>query len=194
MHVSMPPRSALAASTVLVFGCLACQIVAGIGDDPAIRSSAEAGADSGVTVPEAAPDAPDVTIAPEASPADALAAEAAAPWKCLTSNDNGKQYWTCSTSDGNLHECDDAGIPQVESCAGLGCKSNAAGTNDQCFVPSPGWSCAKSTGTDGNQYLTCISDGNLHICEATSMGTVEVQILCPNGCIHNALNTNDTCK
>ncbi len=109
-------------------------------------------------------------------------------WNCASSAANGAQWWTCH--NGNLFECDGAGHPKMTYCGGLGCKSNAAGTNDQCYQPSPGWNCASSQGSDGNQYWTCSGDGNVHECS----GGTPIELACPHGCNHNPANTNDTCK
>ncbi|HWE30244.1 MAG TPA: hypothetical protein VHB97_19695 [Polyangia bacterium] len=109
-------------------------------------------------------------------------------WNCANSALNGNQYWTCT--NGNLFECDSAGHPKLTFCGGLGCKTNASGTNDQCYQPSPGWSCGSSQGSDGKQYWTCSGDGNIHECS----GSTPIELACAAGCNHNPANSNDTCK
>jgi hypothetical protein len=109
-------------------------------------------------------------------------------WSCGDSAWNGHQYWTCS--GGALHECDASGHPLYRSCGGLGCHANPSGVDDQCFQPSPGWSCAASRGSDGKQYLTCASDGDVHACQ----GATPVELACPHGCIVNPPNSDDACR
>ncbi len=109
-------------------------------------------------------------------------------WSCSASDYHGAQYWTCT--GGNLQRCGANG-PEVTWCGGLGCKSNPAGIDDQCYQQSPGWSCAGSRGSDGKQYWTCSGDGNVHECAAD--GT-PIELVCANGCAVNAPNTNDACK
>lgn len=109
-------------------------------------------------------------------------------WDCAQSRYQNQQYWTCS--GGNLFECDAAGRRMMIYCGNLGCKPNGSGMNDACWLPSPGWSCASSQGTDGNQYLTCSADGNVHECHAG----IPVELKCANGCNVNPVNTDDTCR
>lgn len=108
-------------------------------------------------------------------------------WSCASSEFQGRQYWTCSRGD--LRRCG-AGGPEARSCRGLGCRSNPPGIDDECYAPSPEWSCANSQGTDGRQYWTCGSDGNIHAC----VGASARELVCPYGCNHNPLDTDDTCR
>ena len=109
-------------------------------------------------------------------------------WNCANSAYGGHQYWTCS--GGSLHECDGSNHALTRGCNNLGCKVNAAGTNDQCFQASPAWSCNSSQGTDGHQYWTCSGDQNIHKC----VGTTAIELACVRGCQGNAQNTDDACK
>jgi hypothetical protein len=192
-------RARVATSVVVILAASGCQLIAGVQDHidlttddaftPVIDGAApesSAAADTSLPVhPEASVDSGSDTDVRETAPPP----EASLPWNCATSNLNGKQYWTCAAQDGNLHECS-GGVPVEQSCGGLGCKVNPQGVDDQCFQLSPGWSCASSRGSDGNQYLTCTADGNIHVCE----GTTPVEIVCVHGCNHNPVNTNDSCK
>ena len=108
-------------------------------------------------------------------------------WSCSASQYQGNQYWTCA--NGNLNKCGANG-PEVSYCGVLGCKSNPAGIDDQCYQPSPAWNCASSRGSDGNQWLTCGADGNVHKCE----GTTPIELVCSGGCTSNPPNTDDSCK
>lgn len=109
-------------------------------------------------------------------------------WDCASSALRGAQFQTCS--NGNLFDCDGAGHPQMTYCGGLGCKSNPSGTNDQCYLPSTGWSCGASQGSDGKQYWTCSGDGNIHQCN----GATPIELECGGGCNRNPANSDDTCK
>ncbi|HWE30243.1 MAG TPA: C39 family peptidase [Polyangia bacterium] len=108
-------------------------------------------------------------------------------WSCAASQYQGNQYWTCA--NGSLNKCGTNG-PEITYCGALGCKSNAAGIDDQCYLPSPGWNCASSRGSDGSQYFTCAADGNVHECVNGS----PIELACSGGCNHNPANTDDTCK
>lgn len=108
-------------------------------------------------------------------------------WSCSASQYQGNQYWTCA--NGSLNKCGANG-PAVSYCGALGCKSNPAGIDDQCYLPSPGWDCAASRGSDGNQWFTCSADGNVHKCT----GTTPIELACAGGCNVNPANSDDTCK
>ena len=105
-------------------------------------------------------------------------------WSCASSAYLGSQLWTCS--GGNLYEC--RGGTPVRTTCDLGCISRPTGKNDLCIVPSPGWSCSASA--YGTQQLWTCSGGNIHECVN---GSPE-EVICPAGCVSNALGTNDSCN
>jgi lysozyme len=105
-------------------------------------------------------------------------------WSCASSAYAGSQYWTCS--GGDLFECQ-GGAPVERACA-MGCVARAAGEDDLCISPAPGWSCASSAYA-GSQYWTC-SGGDLYRC---ANGTPET-IACPSGCTGEGLGHDDICN
>jgi hypothetical protein len=108
-------------------------------------------------------------------------------WNCDDSSYGGAQYWTCSGND--IYRCDN-GTPTVTHCAD-GCVSNAVGTDDACkssAPPPPAWNCSDSD-YQGTQYWTC-SNGNIFKCD----NGAPVETACNNGCVTNAVGTDDACQ
>jgi len=105
-------------------------------------------------------------------------------WSCASSAYHGQQLWTCS--DGNLFECE-AGVPVQTSCA-KGCVTRSVGKADLCIDGASNWSCSASAYA-GTQLWTC-SAGDIYRC---ANGAPE-RVVCPQGCISNAIGLNDSCQ